>query len=165
MSHVYFISPVNGGPIRIGRTKALDNRLNSLMNMSPIELELIGSIDGGEYVEYWLHEFFAKDRLHSEWFKPSKKLLEFAEDARSGVRNSLIPKEPENKFYVDLNKKKLAELGTDKDELRSYLGLSKASCISTLGYRSVAQLCFRHPERFQPNDFYDTPKNPGSPAA
>ncbi|MFD2206609.1 GIY-YIG nuclease family protein [Kiloniella antarctica] len=162
MSFVYFIAPVNGGPIRIGRTTKVDNRLKGLMNMSPVELELIGVVSGGPYVEYWLHEYFAKDRLHSEWFKPSKQLLEIAEDARAEVRNRLIPDEPTSTSRIWLTKATLQKLKTSTAELRRLTGLSSVSEISPLTVRSIARLCSIYPERFQPNDFYDTPKNPGS---
>lgn len=73
---VYFVAPVNGGPIKIGWS-ATDpsERIKELQVGSPVELELIGCRVGCPEDERGLHRRFRHDRLHGEWFRPSARLL------------------------------------------------------------------------------------------
>jgi hypothetical protein len=66
---VYFIKPVGmDGPIKIGLSSDPGRRLREFGTWSPIPLEIIGTIPGTWADEQYLHECFAGDHLHGEWF-------------------------------------------------------------------------------------------------
>lgn len=65
----YVIQARPDGPIKIGRTKDIHARLQSLAGSSPAELELLFLYPGMD-LEKDLHENFSTWRLHGEWFTP-----------------------------------------------------------------------------------------------
>jgi hypothetical protein len=66
---VYFIKPVGlNGPVKIGLSSNPTRRLAEFGAWSPIPLEIIGTIPGTWADEQYLHECFADDHLHGEWF-------------------------------------------------------------------------------------------------
>ncbi len=75
--HVYFIRPVGMvGPIKIGTTLIPMKRLKELTHWSPFPLEIIGAVVGGHFHETFLHNRFANQHSHSEWFHSSPLLLQ-----------------------------------------------------------------------------------------
>lgn len=69
---VYFVQCGEaGGPIKIGVTQDVDQRLSRLQVGCPIELTLLASIyvDDGEKLEADLHRRFATSRIRGEWFE------------------------------------------------------------------------------------------------
>lgn len=75
---VYFVRA--GELIKIGYTSNLEKRIASLSNMSPIPIELIGSLLGDKHVEKEVHNRFAHLRHHGEWFRADKKLLQYIKE-------------------------------------------------------------------------------------
>jgi excisionase family DNA binding protein len=75
---VYFIEQVhdNGvNPIKIGFSNGgLSGRLAALRSASPYPLRVLGYMKGSREDEQRLHKRFRRDKLHGEWFKPSKNL-------------------------------------------------------------------------------------------
>lgn len=71
---VYFIQGEGGGPIKIGWAVYPRGRLSSLQASSPVRLRLLAYVPGGVAKERRLHQQFAADRLHGEWFIESDKL-------------------------------------------------------------------------------------------
>jgi hypothetical protein len=69
---VYFIS--GGGLIKIGRAFNPFSRLKDLQLGSPVKLTLGCAVPGGADLEGTLHQFFAAERQHGEWFHPSGRL-------------------------------------------------------------------------------------------
>jgi len=67
---VYFITAntPKGWRCKIGIAGDPEKRLRTLQLMCPVELHLEGVCDGGKALEKRLHEEFAADRLHGEWF-------------------------------------------------------------------------------------------------
>jgi DNA-binding MarR family transcriptional regulator len=82
---VYFIGNANSGPIKIGFTSSEEpsNRLRSLQTASPVELKVLGYINGGAKVEGRIHSFLHLHRLKGEWFE---------RDAALSILNHLTPK-------------------------------------------------------------------------
>ena len=81
LSVVYFIQAECGssylGPIKIGYTKKLRNRLIS-MNMDNFhELKILKIISGDRNKEKEIHQKFAGIRIKGEWFKPDQSLLNY----------------------------------------------------------------------------------------
>lgn len=71
---VYFIGGAEG-PIKIGVTGSIKARLATLQSHSPVRLEVKAARAGGEDIEAAYHAWFAEDRLHGEWFRPSPSIL------------------------------------------------------------------------------------------
>lgn len=76
---IYFIQPVDGGSIKIGKANSPPDRLRELQTGSPDRLKIIGMMQGDEATEYALHDLFARHRLDGEWFSPDDDLTEFIE--------------------------------------------------------------------------------------
>ena len=76
---IYFIQAEIIGRIKIGCTKAekIGIRLKSLQVGSPVKLELLAVMDGGKRTERLLHERFSAYRVHGEWFRMGKRLVQF----------------------------------------------------------------------------------------
>lgn len=74
---VYFVQAVDGGPIKIGTTVRLSQRLKQLTRNAGHPLEVLGVIDGGPTEEKELHERFSHLRVASEWFEAGDDLIGF----------------------------------------------------------------------------------------
>lgn len=72
---IYFIRKGKTGPIKIGRTSDIENRLKGLQTGSELKLNLIKTIPGNPKLEAYLHEKFKSIRLEGEWFSPDNNLL------------------------------------------------------------------------------------------
>ena len=72
---VYFLQVEGGGPIKIGCSRDPLNRLRSLMFWCPYRLMIVATAPGCRIAEAALHERFAADRLHGEWFRPAPALM------------------------------------------------------------------------------------------
>lgn len=72
---VYFIAPMVGGPVKIGFSLAIEQRLPALQAYCPLELDLIGCAPGARDLESHYHALFSNERLHGEWFTPTDRLL------------------------------------------------------------------------------------------
>ena len=77
---ICFIQGETTRRIHIGETQELPHqRLSALQLNSPDTLKLLKGINAGRGDEAQLHQQFAKDRVHGEWFYPSQPLLKFIE--------------------------------------------------------------------------------------
>lgn len=75
LRYVYFMRPIGAdGRIKIGCSYKPASRLVAIAVHSPYQLEIIGVGKGSIPDEQLLHEYFAADRLHSEWFRASDEL-------------------------------------------------------------------------------------------
>lgn len=84
---VYFIRATTVGLIKIGKADCVHTRFRTIRNMSPDTLQIMGCVhsEDGSALERHLHERFASDRSHGEWFKPSPELLQFIEENASAA--------------------------------------------------------------------------------
>lgn len=80
MSGVYFVQGFDGGPIKIGRARDPHLRVRELQTGSPVPLDLLCTLPGGEVLEAGLHAAFAGSRLHGEWFAPTLGLESLIEN-------------------------------------------------------------------------------------
>ena len=77
MRIIYFLKPVGAdGPIKIGSSVLLAERVSELSGWSPVPLELMGTVPGEIWQESYLHRCFAKDHSHKEWFRATPRLVE-----------------------------------------------------------------------------------------
>jgi len=78
MSYVYFIrSHGPDGLIKIGWSKNPEKRMAYFRASSPVSLDLLFFMEGGESLAEKLHKLFAADHSHGAWFSPSEGILEF----------------------------------------------------------------------------------------
>lgn len=78
---IYFIQRRSGGPIKIGTTVQLTQRLRQLCNDVGDNLRVLAITDGGRDEEKIFHDRFAHlrigDSILSEWFEPGDDLVGF----------------------------------------------------------------------------------------
>lgn len=72
---VYFVQGVDGGPIKIGTSRDVEDRVRTLQCASPVRLRVVGVVAGGAHLEATLHQRLAKHRLHGEWFAAVPEVL------------------------------------------------------------------------------------------
>lgn len=73
-SVVYFIQAA-GGPIKIGVTTDINQRLRELQVANPLPLVTLGTIPGTQALERELHLKLTQHRIRGEWFKPDDEVL------------------------------------------------------------------------------------------
>ncbi|MDJ0634057.1 MAG: GIY-YIG nuclease family protein [Xenococcaceae cyanobacterium MO_188.B29] len=81
---IYFILNPDSNAVKIGRTKNIAKRLNSLQVANPVELRLLKTVQvnsgkEAKKTEELFHNKFANLRLLGEWFRFEQKLQEFIE--------------------------------------------------------------------------------------
>ena len=81
---VYFLAAPIVGLVKIVSTLKLEARLHALRVNSPVPLELLATMAGGIGLENDLHDHFASDRAHGEWFRLSERLRSFIEAVATG---------------------------------------------------------------------------------
>lgn len=76
---IYFIQEDlnDNGLIKIGFSIGFDKRFKDLQRMCPVKLKLIALQKGTIKDEKKLHERFKKHRVHGEWFKPKKIIINY----------------------------------------------------------------------------------------
>ncbi|MGP5722781.1 GIY-YIG nuclease family protein [Corynebacterium casei] len=76
-SRVYFVYSPDADKVKIGFSDSPESRMKSMQTGSPVPLELLGTIPGGQDVEMELHERFKSDRSHGEWFRMTSEIERF----------------------------------------------------------------------------------------
>lgn len=76
---IYFIRAGGNGPIKIGLTSSVADRRSGLQICCPDQLTVMASVQAPKEVERYLHAHFAPERVRGEWFRPSPRLLRYAE--------------------------------------------------------------------------------------
>lgn len=90
----YFFQSTYGGPIKIGKTgttgRAPEDRLQDLYTKSPLPIQIVGAVNRD--IERELHQRFAKDRTHGEWFAVTDELIAFIRENTDPCYGSTEPK-------------------------------------------------------------------------
>ena len=115
---VYFIKGKNdNSKVKIGYSKNVKNRLKQIQYMSPVELEILNTMDGNAQVEMNIHQMFNSVRLYGEWFRLTPELAEFIKSpfnptnqGRNG--NFHIIRSPVHKLERDIMKSLYSENGS-----------------------------------------------------
>lgn len=76
-SQVYFIYSRDANKVKIGHSTHPASRLKTLQTGSPVPLEILATIEGGENLERKLHERFTSAHSHGEWFHMSEEIDAF----------------------------------------------------------------------------------------
>jgi hypothetical protein len=85
--HIYFMRPIGQlGPIKIGCSRCVQERLVQIAAWSPIPLEIIHTEEGDHKLERNLHRCFADYHSHLEWFHAGERLLAAILKLRSGSK-------------------------------------------------------------------------------
>lgn len=79
-SYIYFVQAGLSGPIKIGVTTDIKNRLSQLQTGNPENLRLLALHLGDRHLEKALHRYFAPHQVKSEWFMPNEELVELIEN-------------------------------------------------------------------------------------
>lgn len=75
---IYFVQSVDGGPVKIGHTDNLEQRLVQLESHYGTPLAVLATMDGDRSVEAGLHERFAHLRFgRTEQFRPAVEIFAF----------------------------------------------------------------------------------------
>jgi hypothetical protein len=76
MSHVYFVAN-NHGAVKIGVSRRVHVRVNSLRTSHADDLRVLGVMEGDRNTEQDLHMKWAAHRLNGEWFSLTEEIREF----------------------------------------------------------------------------------------
>lgn len=75
---VYFMQPIDGGPIKIGYSENVDRRRAELEAHFGRSLAILAVVEGGRKEEREMHDRFSHLRMEgTEQFKPARDLMEF----------------------------------------------------------------------------------------
>jgi|ERR1043166_932612 hypothetical protein len=80
---VYFLQAQTGGPIKIGWSSDIKQRLDALQPGCPYPLNVLLCVRGSFADEQLLHQKFARFRLHGEWFEAAEEVLKYILSVRS----------------------------------------------------------------------------------
>jgi hypothetical protein len=98
----YFVGSREQEVVKIGVTTRLKSRMSALRNSSPIPIKLFAVAFGSSDIELHLHDRFAKDRLHGEWFR----LTDEISDCIDAVKNQDLGKYiPEDMFFSSVEER------------------------------------------------------------
>ena len=75
---IYFVQCGKDGPIKIGYTQNLKQRMSAMQVYNPHRLKVVCVFQGGSFVESELHEIFKQYRIRGEWFEFSNGFRETA---------------------------------------------------------------------------------------
>ena len=73
---IYFLQDETG-PIKAGKSKNMVQRIRDIQTCNPRPIKLLGRTGGYTWTERQIHKKFAHLRIHGEWFRPEKELLNF----------------------------------------------------------------------------------------
>lgn len=80
--YVYFVQAGTVGPIKIGTSVNVKDRMASIQVHCPEPLRLLGVTRGGLVLEQAFHRRFAAHRLHHEWFEPCPPIFKLLNQLR-----------------------------------------------------------------------------------
>ena len=120
---IYFVGSREHGVVKIGRTCRLKHRMMTLKNGAPVPVKLFAVVFGRPEIEAALHQRFAADRMHGEWFKLSGKIDRCIEDIKTQNFAKYVPEGyvPSHQERIERALKGMAE---------SVLMHADASCLS-----------------------------------
>lgn len=94
MKYVYFMRAANGeGPIKIGATYCLMQRLYALKYKYGKDLVIMAFAEGSHELENRLHRGFKAYRIEGEWFEPCEPLINYINLV---IRTGALPTPPED---------------------------------------------------------------------
>lgn len=135
--YVYFIQSGENGPIKIGFTKNIENRMRALKTSSPYPLVLIGYFKSNRKLEKQLHRQFKehKTKKNGEWFLPNAELLNLIEKAEKppGLKST---ESEQGEIYF--SKKPKSKIKKKKHRLFNHIHLSSILKESGISVKDLA---------------------------
>ena len=77
MVMIYFVQVGKNGPIKIGQSETIHDKLAELQVGCPWKLRLLFVYNGRDFSESGLHEHFKDENIRGEWFRPARAIKEF----------------------------------------------------------------------------------------
>jgi len=77
--YVYFLQPIDGGPVKIGWSGQPEWRFRTYCEWSPTPLRMLATVPAPIAAEFYIHGLFKVDRLHHEWFRETPELMAYIE--------------------------------------------------------------------------------------
>jgi hypothetical protein len=87
---VYFVQAASG-PVKIGWTKDIRERLKMLQANNFDTLTCLGAAEGSTTDEAQFHRRFGKHLIRGEWFQPAPEILEAARSVRQRPDAEILP--------------------------------------------------------------------------
>jgi hypothetical protein len=147
MSVVYFIRCGVDGPIKIGTAGDAHQRLRDLSCASPYPLSLIGTIAGGQPLERRIHKALRDFRIHLEWFRPERRVLDFIDQCLSGNVETVLAimeadvavRQDRMAKYGEIVARLLLQAAREIGEVHGYAAAARESDIADDNVRRLAQ--------------------------
>lgn len=138
MKYVYFMRAADGeGPIKIGATYRLMERLYNLQHKHDKKLVLLAFAEGSHEIENRIHRGFRAYRVEGEWFEPCEELLTYI---HSVIRTGNLPEPPEDARTAQMAK--LYRSGATLQQVGELFGMTRERVRQLLkldGYESLGR--------------------------
>lgn len=100
---IYFIQQNKNGPIKIGYTANLKQRMVAIQVCNHDKLMLLGTVGGERYIEKQIHQHLRFHYIGGEWFRPSAFVLEYIYSFPGYIPNLLDRPREKNKHSLSKN--------------------------------------------------------------
>lgn len=87
---VYFVTPEDGGLVKIGYSKNPVSRIKGLMAWSPVPLVCLATYAADPRDEAVVHDAFRADRVRGEWFRRSDDLMNLIQLVKDGGHGPMV---------------------------------------------------------------------------
>lgn len=88
---VYFIQAGENGPVKIGWSKKVAQRVIDLQTGNPVKLEVLRVVEAEQWAEGWFHGEFDDLWLQGEWFSFDPRMLSLAPPMEKPVAPKKLP--------------------------------------------------------------------------
>lgn len=145
---LYFAQVAGGGPIKVGFSSNVRNRLASLATWCPYKIEFLHSMEAPKMAEVYCLERLRAHQLKGEWFHPHPDVIRFIEEIRATNEVAGVPDAPKTTYGAPKGKavqttfaKVIPRFWKTREELGSAMMLQ----LSSLGTRNALseQACCR----------------------
>lgn len=154
---VYFLQSVRGGPIKIGHTTRLQERMMQFQVGSFEQLVLLACTPGGVILERQLHSRFAKSRIRGEWFENTEELLGLIASIQSQTHKPSPVKKRPYEFSVSWGRHRLsnrlarsetrhAAMTSIVSAFKTADSLPQAALKLRVGVREILRLLVQYPD-------------------
>lgn len=88
---LYFMQCGDGGPVKIGFSRAVEKRVAAIQLASPYQITLLASAVVARCEEKRLHHVLGRHWLRGEWFTPHPEVMAAMEATKSVTDSNFIP--------------------------------------------------------------------------
>ena len=130
---VYIARVGDTGPVKIGYSNKIEDRLKAFVPISPYRLVLLRELDGTRRAEAWLHDRFAHCAIEREWFEFDPDMLTI----------ELPDPIPDKQTERQKETVALREAGKSYRAIGGILGVSRQTVLNDLRASGRDDLCVR----------------------